>query len=137
MESSISYTTMPEFVFVAMGIDSTCKIAMDTMAANFSGVVEMVHVFSDLVIASKDKIVFTSSGACSLPVPTQSMYNASKAALNSYAKILRIEMQPLGVGVTNVITGIVASAKGLEPFGPAGILLCPAKAVAIMSRMQC
>jgi 1-acylglycerone phosphate reductase len=95
--------------FVTMGIDSTYKMATDTIAANFSGIVEMVHVFSDLVIASTGRIVFTSSGAGSLPVPTQCLYNSSKAALDAYAKTLTIEMQPLGVSVTNVITGIVAS----------------------------
>lgn len=104
--------------FVAMGIDSTYKMAMDTMAVNFSGVVEMVHVFSNLVLAAKGKIVFTSSGAGKLPVPTQPLYNASKAALDLYAQTLRIEMQPLGVGVINVITGNIANAKGLEPLGP-------------------
>jgi 1-acylglycerone phosphate reductase len=61
---------------VAMGIDSTYKMATDTMAANFSGIVEMVHVFSDLIMASKGKIVFTSSRAGSFPVLTQCLYNA-------------------------------------------------------------
>ncbi|KUJ22818.1 NAD(P)-binding protein [Mollisia scopiformis] len=95
--------------FMSMGIDTTYKVAMDTMAVNFSGIVEMVHVFSDLLIASRGKIVFTSSGAGKLPVPTQAMYNASKAALDSYAMTLRIEMQPLGVGVINVITGQIST----------------------------
>jgi 1-acylglycerone phosphate reductase len=107
--------------FVAMGIDSTFKIAQDTMTANFSDIVEMVHVFSGLVIASKGKIVFTSSGAGKLPVPTQVLYNASKAALDMYARILRIEMQPLGVRVINVITGQIGTsewtAKLVQPIG--------------------
>ncbi|KAE8450075.1 hypothetical protein EG329_006856 [Mollisiaceae sp. DMI_Dod_QoI] len=132
--------------YVAMGIDSTYKIATDTMATNFCAVVEMVHVFSCQMkvtcsgqcnggtehfqfgsssgvpnltpYSSNGKIVFTSSGAGKLPVPTQAIYNASKAALDLYAQTLRIEMQPLGVGVINVITGSIATAKGIEPMGP-------------------
>jgi 1-acylglycerone phosphate reductase len=98
--------------FPAMAIDATYKNAMETMAVNFSAVVEMVHSFSDLVIAAKGKIVFTSSGAGQLPVPTQATYNASKAAMDMYTRTLRIEMKPLGVGVINVITGGIATAKG-------------------------
>jgi 1-acylglycerone phosphate reductase len=104
--------------FVAMGIDSTHGTATDTMAVNFCGVVEMVHAFSGMIISSKGKIVFTSSGAGQAPVPTQALYNASKAALDMYAKTLRIEMQPLGVGVINVITGQIATAAntaGMQP----------------------
>jgi 1-acylglycerone phosphate reductase len=124
---------------VTMGIDSTYKIATDTMAVNFSGIVEMVHVFSDLVIASKGKIVFTSSGAGKLPVPTAAIYNASKAALDLYAKTLRIEMQPLGVGVTNVITGQIATAMVVQPLGPldASMLPFPANSVTILRRWTC
>lgn len=106
---------------MSLGIDTTYKIAMDTMAVNFSGAVEMVHVFSDLIIASKGKIVFTSSGAGKAPCPTQAMYNASKAALDSYATTLTIEMRPLGVGVINVITGQVSTGEntmGTQPLPP-------------------
>lgn len=99
----------------AMGIEASYKMAMDTMAVNFSGIVEMVHVFSDLVIAAKGKMVFTTSSAGQLPVPTQVLYNASKSALDMYARTLRIEMQPLGVGVINVITSGVATKLGVEP----------------------
>jgi 1-acylglycerone phosphate reductase len=111
--------------YPAMGIDTTYKNAMDTISVNFSAIVEMVHVFSDLLIASKGKIVFTSSGAGQLPVPTQVTYNASKAALDMYARTLRLEMKPLGVGVINVITGNIATAKSVEPLPPleAGMLL--------------
>ena len=35
-----------------------------------------------------------------------------------YAKTLRIEMQPLGVGVVNVITGSVATSMSVQPMGP-------------------
>jgi len=65
-----------------MGIYTDYKNATDTMAVNFCAVVEMVHVFSDPVIASKRKIVFTSSSAGRLRVPTQVTYNASKTALD-------------------------------------------------------
>lgn len=101
-----------------MGIDSTYQIAMDTMAVNFSGAVEMVHVFSDLILASQGKIVFTSSGAGKIPVPTGVIYNASKSALDMYAWTLKIEMEPLGVKVINVITGDVATTMGVQPLSP-------------------
>jgi len=104
--------------YPAMAIGTTYANAMDTMAVNFSGNVEIVRVFSDLLIASTGKIVFTSSAAGQLPVPTQVTYNASKAALDMYARTLRLEMKPLGVAVINVITGNIKAAKAAEPLPP-------------------
>jgi len=104
--------------YPAMAIEATYANAMDTMAVNFSGSVEIVRVFSDLLIASKGKIVFTSSGAGQLPVPTQVTYNASKAALDMYARTLRLEMKPLGVAVINVITGNIKTARAAEALQP-------------------
>ncbi|KAE9371788.1 short-chain dehydrogenase/reductase-like protein [Stipitochalara longipes BDJ] len=104
--------------YPAMAIETAYQNAMDTMAVNFSGSIGMVRVFSDLLLASKGKIVFTSSGAGQLPVPTQVTYNASKAALDMYARTLRLEMKPLGVGVINVITGNIRAARAAEPLPP-------------------
>lgn len=125
--------------YPAMCIDTTYKNAMDTMAVNFSAIVEMVHVFSDLLLASKGKIVFTSSGAGQLPVPTQVTYNASKAALDMYARTLRLEMKPLGVGVINIITGNIATAKAVEPLPPlgAGTLFLNSYCVSILRNGLC
>ncbi|KAJ9201988.1 hypothetical protein DTO021D3_6351 [Paecilomyces variotii] len=92
-----------------MAIDSTREQAQDTFNTNLFGVIELNSTFADLVIAAKGRFVFTGSCGAIAPVPTLSIYNASKAALHAYINTLRIEMSPFGVEVVNVITGGVKS----------------------------
>lgn len=50
----------------------------------------------------------TSIGAC-LTVPFQSVYNASKAAFAMFSDTLRLELQPFGIKVVDLRTGVVES----------------------------
>jgi short-subunit dehydrogenase len=50
----------------------------------------------------------TSIGAC-LTTPFQSVYNASKAAFAMFSDTLRLEMQPFGITVVDLRTGVVRS----------------------------
>ena len=51
------------------------------------------------------RIVLTSSVAAVTPIPFQTWYSASKAAINSYAMALMNEVRPYGVGVAVVMPG--------------------------------
>lgn len=66
----------------------------------------MTKHFAPLVIKSKGSIIFTSSVAARVPLSWISAYSATKAAIDAYAKTLHGEMEPFGVKVHSVITGV-------------------------------
>jgi 1-acylglycerone phosphate reductase len=112
---------------VAMAIHTDKKTADWMMGANFTAVVGMTTVFSDLLLKAGQgsRIVFTSSIGGRVPAPSNAVYSASKAALDMYADVLRLEMRPLGVHVVTVVTGDVEttmSVQKMEPL-PQGVYL--------------
>lgn len=76
---------------------------------NVIGVMALTRAFSKLLIAARGTIAMAGSGSSRVQVPTSATYNATKAAVEMYAKTLRLEMQPLGCHVTYVMTGAVAT----------------------------
>jgi 1-acylglycerone phosphate reductase len=89
---------------LAMAIETPFEEAFKMFNANLFGILEMNRVFAPIVIAAKGKIVFTGSVSGYTPHPSQAVYNSSKAAVELYARTLRIEMRPLGVKVVFVNT---------------------------------
>jgi NAD(P)-dependent dehydrogenase (short-subunit alcohol dehydrogenase family) len=59
--------------------------------------------------ARRGAIVFVSTVGAELPTPLLGAYRASKAALNSIADVLSMEMRPFGVRVARVEPGMVAT----------------------------
>lgn len=76
---------------------------------NVIAVMALTRAFSKGLIAAGGTIAITGSGSSRVQVPTSATYNATKAAVEMYAKTLRLEMQPLGCHVTYVMTGGVAT----------------------------
>lgn len=72
---------------------------------NVLGHVYMTKYFADMVIAAKGTIVFTLSVAARVPLVWTSHYNATKAAIDQYARTINMELRPFGVNVYSVITG--------------------------------
>lgn len=79
----------------------------------------------------------TSVGAC-ITIPFQSVYNASKAAFAMFSDTLRLELQPFGIKVVDLRTGVVKTnlignvqqsqkEGGKEELLPKGSLYQPAK----------
>jgi 1-acylglycerone phosphate reductase len=99
---------------LAMATETSRAEALKIFDANFFGIVEMNEIFTDLVVAARGKIVFTGSVSGYTPHPSQSVYCASKAALELYARTLRIEMQPFKVRVVFVNTAAVKTAMSSE-----------------------
>lgn len=65
---------------------------------NFNGAVSCVQQVTAAMRRQKTgKIVFVSSLAAIFPLPFQSFYSASKAALNAFSDALGIELAPFGV----------------------------------------
>ncbi|TLS25588.1 hypothetical protein PpBr36_07308 [Pyricularia pennisetigena] len=76
---------------------------------NVFGVMAMVKAFTPLLIAAKGLIIMISSLSSVTPYLFGSAYSASKGALNSYSRGLRMEMRPFGVRVMVSMTGTVRS----------------------------
>ncbi|KAL6280869.1 hypothetical protein ACE6H2_017750 [Prunus campanulata] len=81
------------------------RAIMDT---NFWGSVYTTRFAIPHLKSSKGKIVVLSSAASWLPIPRQSIYNASKAALLSMYETLRIEFGP-NIQITIVTPGYIES----------------------------
>lgn len=80
------------------------------------------HLVPAMVRHGRGHLVFVSSLAAAFPTPGLALYNATKAALDSYALSLRGELRPHRVGVSLVRLGPVRDAgmwaeTGLAPPG--------------------
>lgn len=86
-------------------------------AVNFHGVVYCTQAALPHLKASRGVIVNVSSVAGFFGLPSSSAYAASKAALNSLGRALRVELRPYGIGVSTVCpyftTGAELSKKGI------------------------
>jgi 1-acylglycerone phosphate reductase len=99
---------------LGMAVETSHDEAFKIFNTNLLGIIDMNSIFADLVIASKGKIVFTGSISGYTPHPSQSVYNSSKAAVELYARTLRIEMKPFGVRVVFVLTAAVNTGMSTE-----------------------
>jgi 1-acylglycerone phosphate reductase len=79
--------------------------AKDIFATNVFGVMDINQTFLRQLLLAKGTTVNIGSVAGHLPLPFNSVYCASKAALYAYCECLRVELAPLGVKVTYVQTG--------------------------------
>ena len=76
------------------------------MDVNFMGTVHSVKaVLPWMRKAGGGRIVLISSVAAQFPIPFQTYYSASKAAVNAYACALANEIRPFGITVTAVQPG--------------------------------
>lgn len=81
------------------------------------------HLSAGMADRRQGHLVFVSSLAAAFPTPGLSIYNATKAALSSYALSLRAELADSGVGVSLVHPGPISETgmwaeTGLStPFG--------------------
>ncbi|KAJ5273981.1 hypothetical protein N7478_009106 [Penicillium angulare] len=80
-----------------------------TFEVNLFSVINMCQTFMPLLINAKGTIVQVGSVTAVVPYVFGSVYNASKAALQSFSDTLRLEVAPLGVHVTTIVTGGVSS----------------------------
>lgn len=88
------------------------------LAVNLQAPVALTQALLPFVTQARGKIVFISSIVAELPVPDYAVYGASKAALNGFARSLRVELAPtMSVQVIHpgaVRTGMHAKV-GLSP----------------------
>jgi len=84
--------------------------AVRQLDVNFFGLVRVNRaVLGSMRRAGSGRIVNISSVAGPIPIPFQSFYSASKAAINDYTMALANEIRPYGVTVCAVQPGDIAS----------------------------
>lgn len=86
------------------GYEFSNEDLLDFYKVNLLGHMYMTKYFSKLVVNAKGVIVFTASIGAKLPIPWLSHYCATKSGVDTYAKGIRAEFEPLGVRVYSVIT---------------------------------
>ena len=96
------------------------KDAQHQFDVNFFGMVRMNHaVLPVMRKQSGGRIVNLSSVAGAIPIPFQTYYSASKAAINSYTMALANEVRPFGIEVCcvqpgDIRTGFTAAREKLH-----------------------
>ena len=77
---------------------------------NFLSVHALLEPIIPKMIEQKSgEIVFISSLASLMSMPTSVAYSSSKRALNAYAEGLRYQLQPHGIDVMNILPGFIDS----------------------------
>lgn len=87
----------------------------ETFETNVFGVMAMCASFSDLLIAARGLIINIASLAAVTPYVFGSVYCATKGAVASYSRTLRLELKPFGVRVMVAMTGTVRSQIASRP----------------------
>ncbi|KAK3487491.1 uncharacterized protein B0T23DRAFT_207829 [Neurospora hispaniola] len=81
----------------------------ETFETNVFGVMAMCQAFADQLIAARGLIINIASLAAITPYVFGSVYCATKGAVVSYSRTLRLELKPFGVRVMTTMTGTVRS----------------------------
>lgn len=86
--------------------DTTVEEALSQFDANFFGVLRMCRKVMPAMRANKNGLILNISSVAGLiSVPFQSMYSASKYAVEALTEALRIEVKPFGIRVSMVEPG--------------------------------
>lgn len=80
-----------------------------TYETNVFGPMRMVQAFSSLLISAQGLVVNISSNSTLGPYLFGSIFASSKAAINTYSRALRLELQPFRVRVMLAMMGTVRS----------------------------
>jgi uncharacterized oxidoreductase len=70
---------------------------------NLSGVIRMTSALIDILTANRGTLVNVSSGLALVPLPSNAIYSATKAAVHSYTQSLRFQLEDSGVEVIEIM----------------------------------
>ncbi|KAI9035135.1 SDR family oxidoreductase [Aspergillus affinis] len=90
-------------------LDSSIENSKKLFDVNLFGPMAVAQAFAPLVIAARGTIVNVCSMSGVANAPWLSVYNASKAGLQSWSETLRLELNPFDVKVISLVTGSVAT----------------------------
>ncbi|OTA81922.1 hypothetical protein M434DRAFT_401199 [Hypoxylon sp. CO27-5] len=122
--------------FLMPVVDTNIEEAKKLYDLNVWAHIAMIQDFLPLLLKSPNALIVnqTSVGA-SATIPFQAIYNSSKAALAMLSDSLRLELQPFGIKVVDLRTGVVRTnlIKNLQeksnPTLPKGSIYEPAREV--------
>lgn len=100
-------------------VDLPIDYIQSVMNTNFFGFARLCNYIVPRMAKSKTKGLIIPIGSIlgEIGTPWTGIYNASKAALHSYAETLEMECRPLGVKVMLVAPGsIVSNIANVSPF---------------------
>ena len=75
------------------------------MDVNFFGAVNIIKAAMPFLRETRGRIICTSSVAAVLPIPFQTYYSVTKAAINAFVTALSNEISPFGVSVCSIMPG--------------------------------
>lgn len=88
--------------------DITMEALQNVLAINFSSSVMVTRMLLRAKkINNSASIVFMSSRGADRPTVGNAMYSASKGAINSFAKVMALELAHLGIRVNCILPGMV------------------------------
>ena len=70
---------------------------------NLGGVIRMTSALIDVLTANRGTIINVSSGLAFVPLPSNAIYSATKAAVHSYTQSLRFQLENSGVEVIELM----------------------------------
>jgi uncharacterized oxidoreductase len=70
---------------------------------NLSGVIRMTSALIDILTANHGTVINVSSGLALVPLPSNAIYSATKAAVHSYTQSLRFQLEESGVEVVELM----------------------------------
>lgn len=87
-------------------VDADLESDMNVVDLNVRSTVHLAKlILTDMAARGAGKLLFTSSLVATMPGSNQSMYNASKSFVQSFAEALHDEMRDSGVTVTSLMPG--------------------------------
>ncbi|KAJ5092593.1 NADPH-dependent 1-acyldihydroxyacetone phosphate reductase [Penicillium alfredii] len=113
--------------------DLSIPEAKKTFDLNVWSYIAVTQAFLPLLLKSPKAMVVNQTSIASLAaIPFQSVYNASKAAMAMISDSLRLELQPFGIHVVDLRTGVVRSnlvsnIASAQPVLPKGSIYEPAR----------
>jgi short-subunit dehydrogenase len=86
--------------------DTSPEEAFEQFDTNFFGILRMCRNIIPIMRANKNGLIINISSVAGLiSIPFQSMYSASKYALEAFSQALRIELKPFGINVVLIEPG--------------------------------
>src|SRR5205085_9587441 len=76
---------------------------MTEMNVNVGGVVGTTSALIDVLTSNKGTVINVSSGLAFVPLPAAPIYSATKAAIHSYTRSLRFQLEETGVEVIELM----------------------------------
>ncbi len=70
---------------------------------NLGGVIRMTSALIDVLTANRGTIINVSSGLAFVPLPSNAIYSATKAAVHSYTQSLRFQLETSGIEVIELM----------------------------------